>query len=767
MHKNKHLLMGLVLIVALTGCEIPKSPDFKTSHKVEAPLMYNKTFQFLGDSSAIVDTTSADFDSLFTIDGDNFITISKEQDFDFGDLNDAIPVIDVDPTSFESAVGELEITDFSSSDGDLGSADIQEVTAQDPNLVPAGTPIPAGDNSANPVRLGIGANTDFFRSATIKNGVLNVELTNTLGFDFETAEIQVIDTVTNNAVGSSALFSAANGNQLTDGDTEIAAITFSEGDQLINLGVEIVVSWNGFNFPANPGALTVNSVVGDGLIASQVQAALDAQDFSTSSTATFSADEFEFTQNDHFVKLASGEIGIDPIQNDLEFNIDLTITFADIRSCQSSLVSDIPEVVNHDPLTIEYSRSNNTEISRGGSSNSVTVSLADCELYATNNEVTFTIDAATENTKNAPQGDRIRVINENQSVASSVEISNLMIARATGIIKQQIVLLNDDEGDDEQLSLFNDNEAEITEIDGLSDLSSQLDNLNFTNPSLSINYSTNISVPTTIYGAFVGINGDGKQVYLKGTSAEYTVQSGDPISGMNKENGQPLSPDEMIKFSLAENLDGNSIDATIEFDRDNTNVNDFLNNLPSDIRFIGKGVINENEDEATIIDPLEFEPKISIDIPLAFETPEAATFTDTVDQDFSDLPSPDNGDSNTITEGTISIDYENGLPLGFDLNISFLDSSDVAFTSIPGSGDPSIRLMASEVDLNTRFATDPTSGTIEISLTDEQLRQLYRTRNLKIEAVLNTTKNEEVRIRTTDHITLSVRAKLTIESEVN
>ena len=157
MQIQKTFLFLLATTMLFVGCEIPKKPDFTTSHKVEAPLMFNKSFQLMGDSTALIDTTSSDLDSLFVIDestfpGNEFITISREQDFEFGDLNDAIPVIDVAPTSFESEVGEIEITEFSSGDGALGEANIEEVTGNDPNNVPAGTPIPAGSNAANPVR---------------------------------------------------------------------------------------------------------------------------------------------------------------------------------------------------------------------------------------------------------------------------------------------------------------------------------------------------------------------------------------------------------------------------------------------------------------------------------------------------------------------------------------------------------------------------------------------------------------------------------------
>ena len=777
MQINKLLLVVLAIGVAVAGCEIPKKPDFRTSQKVEAPVLYNKTYQFMGDSTALIDTTSGDLDSLFTVNGtNNFITISKEQDFEFGDLNDAVPAVSVEPTEFESEVGEIELNDFSSGGGDLGSANIEEVTGSDPNLVPAGTPIPAGNNSASPVRIGIGANTDFFQSATIKSGAMAVQLSNTLGFDFETATIQVIDTVTNTPIGSAAEFSATNGNQLLDDATETASITFSEGDELRNLGVEITVSWQNFSFPADPQALTVNSVQGENLIVSEVQAALDEQDFTTTSTATFGDEEFEFTSPNHFVQLETGRIIVAPVENEMEFRITMEIVFTDIRECPASLVGN-NFVTNNDPLTIDYSGNERIRRANGGVSGfspEANISLAGCKLYATNNEVAYTISATTENTKDAAPGDQVRVINETQAISSSVEISNLQIQEATGIVKQQIVLLNDEDAQDadDDLDLFNDNEAELTEIDGLSDLSSQLDGLNFTNPRLSINYTSDITVPTTIYGAFVGINGEGEERFLRGLAGEeFEVQAGDPIDGLQI-RGTDLLPEQMIKFTLdTPETPGDSITTEIEFNRTNTSVVNFLNNLPSEIRFIGKAVVNEDEEEVTILNNLNFTPKIAIDIPLAFSTEQAATFTDTTKNDLGDLPSEEKGDELFIENGKLIIEYTNGLPLSVNLNITFMDSLKQEITSIPQGADD-LGILAAGINDDTRFANDPTPGTIEISLTKTQLDELYKTKFLKVAASLVTTDNsgngegDNIRMRTTDFITLSLRAELNIESQV-
>lgn len=777
MYKNKYCVVLLIGSIALMGCELPKEPNFTTSHKVEAPLMYNKTFQFMGDSTALVDTTSSEMDSLFSVDGENFITISKEQDFDFGDLNGAVPVINVDPTSFESQVGELELTNFSSEDdGSLGEANFEDLTGINPATVSEGDPVP--NQSVSP-EVTIDLETDLFESAVFKNGALDITLKNNLGFNLDDINVTLVSDPDLTVNGDEEDVASAESGSLNDNNTVVVSLPFDncEADpqscRLSNPNVRVSIEWTGTGqtFQREPQSLIVESAVGNQLTASQVRAALEEQDFSTNNVTAFDDTEFMFTDPSHFIELKTGVINIHEIVNELRFDIEsLVMSFPDIQNCPSSLMANNPVVTSSNPLEISYL--NSKRIPRASDNNNPgiapaeSVSIAGCTLYAEGNEVNYDIIALTENTQDAAPGNQLRLVNEEQAISSSVEISDITILEAFGIVKQQSELLNEDEGEDGILDLFNEMEAELTEIDGLADLSSQLDGLEFTNPSLSINYFSNIGIPTTIYGAFVGTNSKNEEVYLTAiTGGEYEVKNTDPIDGLFA-NGSQLDTDRLIKFSLEE-IDNHSgtFGAPIVFNRDNSNVDDFLNNLPDQIRFVGKSVINQDEDEATILDTLIFDPKISIDIPLAFRTTEAATFTDTTEQEF-DIPSREQGDINGISEGRIIVEYSNGLPLGVDLSIGFLDSTNTEFTSIP-IADEEIKLNAANVDNVSKFANDPTAGTMIIALNKEQLDKLYKTRFMEVKAGLVTTNNSDVRLKTTDSITISIRADLTIETDVN
>ena len=336
------------------------------------------------------------------------------------------------------------------------------------------------------------------------------------------------------------------------------------------------------------------------------------------------------------------------------------------------------------------------------------------------------------------------------------------------MIVSKDVLLGDDDPNNgiDQLDLYNDTEAELIEIDGLEELSDKLDGIEFTDPTISIDYTTNLEVGATVYGAFLGINSKNEVIYLTGDAGSvYEVTT--PVAGLNA-NGMALEPEDLIKFDI----DTNTGSGSINFYASNTNVDDFLNNLPDEIRFIGVATVNKNNEAGTVTSPIEFEPTINVNIPLALRTTQAATFTDTTDQDLGDLPSTQNGDDSRLTEGRIIIDYTNGIPLEIDLEVTFMDENYAPITSIPISGDE-IKLMASGIDQGTQFADRPSSGTMQIVLNDNQLEQLYQTRYLEISAWLLTTDTnsdgvgDDVKIRTTDAITLSVSADLSIETEVN
>ncbi|MEO9885505.1 MAG: hypothetical protein ABJR05_07865 [Balneola sp.] len=746
MAKFKYILCAFFIFGFFASCDlsIPDKPDFKTAQTVEVPLINNKTYVFLGDSTgALIDSTSEDLDSLFIVDpSSGLISITTDEEFDFGDLDDAIPEIDGSNTSFSSEVGEIEIGSFSSGGGDLGSTNFSEISGG--ATPPAGTPVPAGSNAAMPVNINIGSNTDFFSSATIRDGALDITVTNELGFEIQTLDVTLLSD--GSQVGTVASFS-----NLTVGATETASVTFTDGDQLSNIAVEVVLTWDGFTYPANDGDLIINTANGSDLFASSVTANLEPQDFSTSSTSTFSDTEFRFTDPSHYVQLNSGQISVTNLVNDMGIGIEtLQISFPGIRNddfgVEDSLVLNFPS------------------IPRNSTASDVTVDLTGYRIFAENNEVSYNIISATENTQTGPNAGAVTIA-ETDEITATVDISNLGIETAFGIILAQNVLLGDNDlsndNGSEILDVFNDNEAEITSIDGLDELSDQIDGFQFTNPIININYNSNISIETTIYAALVGVDGQGNEVYLTGKSGsanEVVEADRSSFTGLVA-NGVQLDPNQLIKFSIDNNSDCQSNTCQIPFNTATTNVDDFLNNLPSDIRFIGRAVVNEGENEASIQTPLEFDPNLNVDLPLAFSTEVGApaSFTDSLD--FSIDPGDD------LQEGSIFIVYSNNLPMGLNIFLSFQDSLDNELFELPIAGEE-IRLRAAPVDDVTGFSNGSTDNSFSFTLTENELTSLKDVDFVEFSINLRSSENKAVKLRANDSFTISLGARIKIQTEV-
>lgn len=753
MTRKKLLLVAFVITGFFISCDlsVPDKPDFKTSQTVEVPLINNKTYVFLGDSTgALIDTTSEDLDSLFVVDASSgLISITTDEEFDFGDLDDAIPEIDGSTTSFNSQVGEIELGSFSSGGGDLGTTNFAEISGG--ATPPTGTPVVAGSNAAMPVNINIGNNTDFFTSATIKSGSLDLTITNELGFVIKTLDITLLS-------DGSQVGTVANFSNLAIDAQETASVVFSQGDDLSNISVNVVISWDAFNYPADDGNLIINSAQGNSLLASSVTANLEPQDFSTSSASTFSDTEFQFDENDHYIELKSGQISVTNLINNMGIGIEtLQISFPNIRDGNfgdaDSLVIDFPAIP-----------ANTT-------ANDVNVDLTGYRILGNaadpmdvKNEVIYNIVSATENTQTGANVGAV-TITETDEITASVDISGLILDKAFGVVLAQNVLLGDNDVSNdtgsEILDVFNDNEAEITSIDGLEELSDKISGFMFTNPVININYNSNLTIETTIYAALVGVDGKGNEVYLNGKSGSdnEVVEADRPSFTGLVANGQQLNPNQLIKFSIDNNSDCINNTCQIPFNTTTTNVDDFLNNLPSDIRFVGRAVVNESGAEATIQAPLEFDPNLNVDLPLAFSTEvgSPASFTDTLDLEL------DLGED--FKEGAIFIAYSNNLPMGLNVFLSFQDELYNELFALPIAGEE-IRLRAAPIDDGTGFSNASTDNSFRFTLTESELALLKDVSFVNFSVNLRSSESKAVKLRASDSFTLSLGARIKIQTEV-
>lgn len=500
---------------------------------------------------------------------------------------------------------------------------------------------------------------------------------------------------------------------------------------------------------------------------------LDAQNFSTSGEVEISDEDFVLSTDDHFVDIASGVLNIGSLVNEIDLDIDtLIISFPDIRM-------DTDGSGRYDPAdTLSFEFTGDNRIRRGSDPQNlqpeIAQSLENARIIAPGNVLRYNVKAVTEGTRDAVGDDTVRTVNASDRFIASVDIEDLSIRTAFGEVRRRVELLNDDVTNDGILELFDDREAEVTEIDDLDEISERISNLNLTNPKLDLIYDTNLGVRGSVIAAIVGVNDSGEEVFLSGRpGTDYEVSSDDDYLNLYARNSQ-IDPADMITFDItpAGQIGDIARSQVVSFDRETSNVDEFLSNLPVEVRFIGKVIANPDGEEGFIVDPVEFETSMGIDIPLNLSTDEGhpASVNDTISTDLSDLPEPD--DDVRLREMTLNIIYENALPFTTGFNLEFLDENDQLITNAVGEPIQPVdfSVEAAQVDQVSRFVSQPKSGMAEVTLSGDQLDNLYLTRKIKLTGILETSRDEissEVKLRSTDFITLGINASFTTSIRVN
>lgn len=181
------------------------------------------------------------------------------------------------------------------------------------------------------------------------------------------------------------------------------------------------------------------------------------------------------------------------------------------------------------------------------------------------------------------------------------------------------------------------------------------------------------------------------------------------------------------------------VEGTIEFDKDDTNIEDLLVFPPPvKIRYSGSATINPSEDP-TVINFVTNESKIEgdleIEIPIEFSASNL-TFQDTVDIDFDDEDTDFSFEDIEFTK--IYLNIKNGFPLGLNFQMIPLDS----ITSVPYSPLEFILLSAAPVDGNGVVIREQVDwNQEEIDIDQEFLENLEKSDQVIVKVIFNTTGN--------------------------
>ena len=547
-----------------------------------------------------------------------------------------------------------------------------------------------------------------------------------------------------------------------------------------NTGISNRISYIGT--ASSPGTTETVTVYSTDLVITRLEgsvqlrsatAVLKPQHFSISGEVELDEDEFRLEQPDHFIEIESGMIKIGNIVNDIDLDIDtLVVSFPEIRKDSDGSGRYHPA----DSLWFEFSgenrirRSSDTRLPQP----EISHSLENVRIYARNNRLQYNIVAITENTRDAAGADTVRTVYGTDRFRATADITGLKIKTAFGKIEKRVELIGDDEGEDGILDLFNDNEATVSEFSDFEELSERISGLQLLNPSFDLIYDTNLGVEGTIIAAILGINEKGEEVYLSAKpGSEREVGTSDPYQGLYAK-GVQIPRSDLISFGIepAKEIGELVQNQVVRLDSENSNVEDFLSNLPVLLRFIGSLIVNPDDGDGFIVSPIHFDARMGVDIPINLKTKEGqpATIEDIIDVDLSDMPSPE--DDTGLIEAVLYIMYENGLPFDAGFTMEFLDENENVITTGHGTAlDPvSFQIEGARVDAVTRFVNQSSNGMTEIRLTREQLDYLHKTHNIRLFGSLGTSRDDisgEVKVRTDDYIGLSINASFKTSVKVN
>lgn len=619
-----------------------------------------------------------------------------------------------------------------------------------------------------------------FVNAEIGEGELRLEIRN------ESAIPLVIDELT---LFNDDGFTAKNTGRFFASGTVIAIIsditipprqTTSVTIPLDNTGISRKISYNGT--VSSPGTEEPVTVYANDMIVIDIEgsvqlqsasAVLSSQQFTVSGEVEFDDSEFQLTIPDHFVEFSSGLLKIDNIINGIDLDIDtLIISFPGIRQDTDGT----GRYSEADSLWFEFSGPN--RIRRGSdtqdSQPEIQQSLENVRIYAQGNKIDYYMRAVTENTRDAVGDDTVRTVRSTDRFQATAEIRDLQVGAAYGEIRPRVEFLGEDYDSDGALDMFNDNEAEITELDDLEELSERLSGLRLVNPAFDLIYDTNIGVRGTVIAAILGINDSGEEMYLSGKPGSgMEVRPGDQSDGLYA-RGAPIPHSDLIRFELqtADNIGEVIRNQVIRFDSETTNVEDFLSNLPVELRFIGIILVNPEGGDGFLVNPVQLDAGMGIDIPINLSTAEGspATLEDTLETDMSGLPSQE--DDFALSEGTMFVTYENGLPFDAGFTLEFLDEMEQVITTATGQPIETVtfKIDGAAVQAESRFVDQPMNGMSEIRLDPDQLGALHKARYIRLLGSLATSRDDisgEVKVRADDFIGLSVNASIKTSVKVN
>lgn len=200
----------------------------------------------------------------------------------------------------------------------------------------------------------------------------------------------------------------------------------------------------------------------------------------------------------------------------------------------------------------------------------------------------------------------------------------------------------------------------------------------------------------------------------------------------------------------------------IEINLDDIAINEFLNPVvPDSITYSGRFIINPGYKSIEVILPDSIRVNARIVLFSTFQI-DSVSRTDTVEVSI-DEEAKDQIDR--LDEGIITLDIDNGFPIGFTITGYLLDSLNqklLYFTREKGTGDASDTTftIVPAIINNEGVVISSSKQVKKISLTADEIQRLKRSKKAIIHVLVYTTEGRKVIFQATDRISLKVTSTI-------
>jgi hypothetical protein len=336
-----------------------------------------------------------------------------------------------------------------------------------------------------------------------------------------------------------------------------------------------------------------------------------------------------------------------------------------------------------------------------------------------------------------------------------VDIGRLDVRAVTGRVNSFAVNVTPDANGDGRLDVGRDAEAKTASFEGLGGIASQVDGVQLQGSEFTMSFETDVGADARFVAAIQGEHDDGR-LFLGGEGRR-AVEPTAPARDAFLNNGTPVAPEKLIQFDVEGAPSTEPVTRSVTLNEANSNVDAFISRLPDRVRLSGKTRIDEGR--VRLRRPVTFNAGLNARVPLSFA--ESFSYRDTLDADLGDLrqiTDPDTTDV-TISAATLTIEYTNTIPVGFDVALTFVDENGEDAVSIPDAGE-SLRLRpAPKTEAGT--AASSREGQLAVELTGEEVRTLADGRTARLSLTLDQQEQgPPVRVRADDTLQLSLSADI-------